>query len=447
MRVVESSAGFLTGFPDPTWSTDPAGVVLTWNPAAERVFGVPVAEAVGRPATALVGDVGPRPAGVPAPVRLEPPGRAPLRGTLTSWVQDDAPGADAVPGSDDVVHHSLRVSLGVVGAVPRQPLEELLEHVSDSIVTIDADGTVLSLNQGAERMWGVGAADVVGRPVGEMIRHEPRATRDPSSMAGALRGGHAWHGVELECTTRSGRRLLVDTSATPLVDAEGAHTGAVLVSRDVTPVRELEKSLRVASRALQHRTSQLVQASHRDLLTGVAGRSLLQERLAAELSSAVESGDPVAVLAADLDGFRAINDSYGLATGDAVLIAFAAHLRAQLPPSATAGRLGADEFAVVLPATTAQEAAVIADRIAGWTPPSPLPSRGRRTEDALVGVTLGVVQASVAECRSSFDTGVRSVLLRAEGVVSQTKAARRARPAGAPGRAPTTPAPAVPRAR
>jgi len=203
----------------------------------------------------------------------------------------------------------------------------------------------------------------------------------------------------------------------------------------------------MASRALQHRASQLVQASHRDVLTGVAGRTLLQERLAAELSSAVESGEPVAVLAADLDGFRAVNDSYGLAAGDALLIAFAAHLQARLPPSATAGRLGADEFAVVLPATTAQEAAQIADRIAGWAPPSPLPPRGRRPEDGPVGVTLGVVQASVVECRSSFDTGVRSVLLRAEAVVNQTKAARRARPAAGPGLAPTPPAPAVPRAR
>ena len=441
MRDTEPSAGFLAGFPDPAWSTDRTGVVLSWNPAAEHVFAVPAAQAVGRPATALVGHVAPAPAGVPVPVRLAPPGREPLRGTLASWPQD---GPD---GTADVVHHTLRVSRGATGVVSRQPLEALLEHVSDSIVTVDAEGTVLSLNQGAERMWDVRAADVVGRPVGGLIRHEPRPTRDPSSMAGPLRAGLSWHGVELECTTHTGRRLVVDTSATPLVDGDGAHTGAVLVSRDVTPVRELEASLRVASRALQQRASQLVQASHRDVLTGVAGRSLLQERLAAELSSAVESGDPVTVLAADLDGFRAINDSYGLAAGDAVLIAFAAHLRSQLPPSATAGRLGADEFAVVLPATTAQEAGEIADRIAAWTPPSPLPSRGRRPEDGPVGVTLGIVQATVAECRSSFDTGVRSVLLRAEGVVSQTKAARRARPAAGPGLAPTRPARALPRAR
>lgn len=437
-----TSAGFLAGFPDPTWTTDAEGLVLAWNPAAERTFAVPAASAVGRRALDLLGE-GLRPGtlertDVPAvaPVRFAQPGRVPVRGSLTTWFEDR--------DGSRLQHCSLRVTVGETVAVARRPLEELLEHVSDSIITVDPDGIVLSLNQGAERMWGVKTVDLVGRHVGGINRNSTRTTQDYlATMESTLRQGRTWHGVEMQCTTHAGRQLLVDSSATPLLDGAGSYAGAVLVSRDITPVRELEQSLRAATRALRDRASQLVQATHRDALTGVAGRSLLQERLAAELSAAVESGDPVSVLAADLDGFRAINDSYGLAAGDAVLIAFAAHLRSQLPPSATAGRLGADEFAVVLPGATAQDAAVIADRIAGWTPPTPLPTRGRRPEDDPVGVTLGVVQASLAECRSSFDTGVRSVLLRAESVVDQTKAARRGRsvPDGEPA------APALPRVR
>lgn len=394
----------LRAFPDPTWTVGPTGRLVGLNTAAERTFGLSAAAVQGRDPLEVLG----RSALTAGAVQLGTAEVPAVRGSLAVWPDGD------------LRHASLRVATGSSGVVSRHVLESLLEHVSDAIITVDVEGLVSSLNKGAETMYGVRAEDAVGRHVDGLTRSEG-ADEYLAAMRDVLVSGAAWRGVELELTTLAGRTLLVDSAATALLDDVGAYVGAILVSRDVTPVRELEQSLRAATRALRDRATQIARATHRDALTGVAARSLLQERLAAALSAAAEGDEPVCVLAADLDGFRAVNDSYGLATGDAVLIAFAAHLREALPPSATAGRLGADEFAVVLPGTDEEEAGRIARLVRAWTPPSPLPSRGRRVADPDVGVTVGVVRATSLECRSPFDSGVRSVLQRAEDAVAQGK--------------------------
>jgi diguanylate cyclase (GGDEF)-like protein len=86
----------------------------------------------------------------------------------------------------------------------------------------------------------------------------------------------------------------------------------------------------------------------RDPLTGLATRALLRDRLEHALSRAHRHERPVAVLVVDIDGFRSLNDALGYAVGDKVLAAVATRLAATLRAGDTAGRLGADEFALVL---------------------------------------------------------------------------------------------------
>jgi diguanylate cyclase (GGDEF)-like protein len=100
-----------------------------------------------------------------------------------------------------------------------------------------------------------------------------------------------------------------------------------------------------------------------DDLTGVGNRRHLLQRLTEECARSERSGEPFALLVIDLDGFKAINDTYGHAAGDACLVHFTLMAQTRLRPGDMLARTGGDEFCVVLPASTLREGAMIARRI------------------------------------------------------------------------------------
>ena len=116
------------------------------------------------------------------------------------------------------------------------------------------------------------------------------------------------------------------------------------------------------------------QASH-DSLTGLPNRAFFEGRLIRALRSAAKVNERVAVLFLDSDRFKDINDRFGHAAGDAVLVAVADRVRAQLREDDLVARLGGDEFAVLLaPLHKAEDAHRIADKIiASMDMPIPLP--------------------------------------------------------------------------
>jgi diguanylate cyclase (GGDEF)-like protein len=100
-----------------------------------------------------------------------------------------------------------------------------------------------------------------------------------------------------------------------------------------------------------------------DALTGLDNRRSMQERGRVELKRADRTGDPVSVILCDLDHFKNINDQYGHETGDTALIDVAAVLRRALRESDALGRWGGEEFMAILPATDADGAVEVAERM------------------------------------------------------------------------------------
>jgi diguanylate cyclase (GGDEF)-like protein len=100
-----------------------------------------------------------------------------------------------------------------------------------------------------------------------------------------------------------------------------------------------------------------------DDLTGVANRRHLLQRLGAECALSQRNGEPFALLAVDLDGFKEINDGFGHGAGDDCLRHFALMAQTRLRPGDLLARTGGDEFCIVLPATTLRQAAAIAQDV------------------------------------------------------------------------------------
>src|SRR6201993_5395573 len=97
-----------------------------------------------------------------------------------------------------------------------------------------------------------------------------------------------------------------------------------------------------------------------DLLTGVFNRSRLVTELDRQLSYSARYGRPSALLTLDIDNFKLSNETYGRAAGDVMLKAVSEILRARARATDVIARLGSDEFALILPEATEDEALIVA---------------------------------------------------------------------------------------
>ncbi|UEL22418.1 diguanylate cyclase [Pseudomonas fluorescens] len=131
------------------------------------------------------------------------------------------------------------------------------------------------------------------------------------------------------------------------------------------------------------------QASH-DSLTGLPNRAFFEGRLIRALRGAAKINERVAVLFLDSDRFKDINDNFGHAAGDAVLVAVAERVRAQLREDDLVARLGGDEFAILLaPLHKVEDAQRIADKIiASMDMPIPLPGNTQVLTSLSIGIAV-----------------------------------------------------------
>lgn len=130
---------------------------------------------------------------------------------------------------------------------------------------------------------------------------------------------------------------------------------ALLVGLGIAFRQSLKRARRDAAR--------IEQLAHYDSLTGLANRSLLGDRLDVMIAMAHRNAAPMALLLFDLDGLKDVNDALGHAAGDALLVAVAQRARDCVRASDTVGRLGGDEFLVLLPDTDREGARSVAVKL------------------------------------------------------------------------------------
>jgi diguanylate cyclase (GGDEF)-like protein len=164
---------------------------------------------------------------------------------------------------------------------------------------------------------------------------------------------------------------------------------------------------------------QLKHQATTDFLTGLANRRRLSEQVPAMQSQAERAGEPISIVLFDLDNFKLINDDYGHDVGDNVLMIVGEIVKDSLRPYDLAARIGGEEFCIVLPRTSGEDALTIAERLRAAFEASyldPLP-KGRIT------CSFGVVQAGPGE-------RLQQLLRRADTALYRAKDAGRNRVIG-----------------
>ena len=121
--------------------------------------------------------------------------------------------------------------------------------------------------------------------------------------------------------------------------------------------------VRLLSEHVEQLMAELDEAARTDRLTGLANRRALDEDFRRETARAARTGEPIALVAIDLNRFKDINDVYGHAAGDLALVRVAEHMRRVLRTTDVAARVGGDEFLLVLPNADAGSATAVALRL------------------------------------------------------------------------------------
>ena len=186
-------------------------------------------------------------------------------------------------------------------------------------------------------------------------------------LFGACGPGHPLSASRFALASQMG---LVACSAFPILSGSGQLLGAIVLHfRAGVPSTVGGDLLRMASRlaaiAIEQRrlTDRLAYQAQHDSLTGLPNRSHLLELLATRLASAAQEGELTAVLFIDLDRFKQINDTLGHLVGDRILVEVAQRLRSGLRgQDDIAGRMGGDEFTVILSSPRTQQSAFEAAR-------------------------------------------------------------------------------------
>lgn len=212
----------------------------------------------------------------------------------------------------------------------RRRLRAITDNLPVMISYIDADHRLQFLNRTFEEWTGVAITDALGKRISDVIGPQLYEQRRVA-LEKALLG----HRVEFEVESETlGVRRILQTAYVPDCPSAGVALGVYTLTTDVTALRDAEQ--RMAQLALS------------DALTGLANRRHFEAQLPLILARARRSGTGTALMFMDIDHFKRVNDTFGHAAGDAVLVAFATRLAACIRSTDLVARLAGDEFVVVL---------------------------------------------------------------------------------------------------
>jgi PAS domain S-box-containing protein len=225
------------------------GVILTWNAGAQRIYGYTADEIIGRPMTLLV-----------------PENRASEEVEVLERIRrgERVEHFETVRRrkNDELIEVSLTVSPirdkynRIIGAshiarniTERQRLEQHIEHLAalvnsaeDAIISKTLDGTILTWNTGAQRVYGYSAPEALGRPM-TMLLPEGRPNEENEILQRISRGECVEH-FETVRKTKNGDLIDVSLTISPIRDTSGCVVGASHVARNVTERKQFEEQLR-----------------------------------------------------------------------------------------------------------------------------------------------------------------------------------------------------------
>jgi len=325
--------------PDLVWLKDKDGVFLNCNRRFESLFGVPAAEIVGKTDYDFVAsDI--------ADFFREHDRRA-MAAAGPSRNEEELTFADGHRELVETTKTAMRDErgelVGVLGIghdiTARKKTERRLrlaasvfENAREGIMITKPNGDIVDVNGSFTRITGYSAEEVRGRNA-SVLQSGRQDDEFYQAMWHALTTEGHWYG-ELWNRRKNGDLYAEFLTIGAVHDEAGRLTHYVALLSDITAIKDHER--------------QLDHVAHYDALTGLPNRVLLADRLRQAMAQSMRRRQKAAVVYLDLDGFKAVNDTYGHQVGDRLLTRLAGQMKQALREGDTLARLGGDEFVAVL---------------------------------------------------------------------------------------------------
>ena len=381
-RAAESSlryqAALVHHVSDAIIGVDDTGVVTSWNPAAESIYGHAAEAALGRHVSEMIGaplDVKEmiRSGGVARTTHHRADGTE-LAVRVSAAQMGDPGGGHVLLCADETARRRAELYYTTVVA-----------SLEEGVIVIGDTGRIEAANPAAERILGVPVNELLALPTERFELNDEFGRALPTEQLPSevtRRTGRPQNGRVVSFKRPTGETVWLSVGCRPL-DGTDPPYAVVASFSDITERRAIADRL-------------MYEATH-DPLTGLANRTMVAQRLGHALSRA---GRPIGVLFIDLDKFKVINDSLGHAVGDEVLQVVGQRLEHGVRRSDLVGRLGGDEFVVMTSGKTAPDALASLSRHLHMALTEPISVRGRQL---YIDASIGIVVAEPGDSRAPED--------------------------------------------
>lgn len=224
-----------------------------------------------------------------------------------------------------------------------------LEAAANGIVIMDQDARIKWVNPAFSRITGYALDEVLERNLNELVKSGLHDEAFYKEMWINLKAGKTWRG-ELVNKHKDGSLYHEELSIAPVKNQLGEITHFIGIKENISVRKHLQK--------------QLLNLACTDSLTGLVNRRVFLENLKQEAARLERTENHQAtLLMLDIDHFKRINDTYGHATGDKILQLFAQIILKNSRSIDMPGRLGGEEFAIILPGSSLEDAIAMAERL------------------------------------------------------------------------------------
>ncbi|MBN1839713.1 MAG: diguanylate cyclase [Campylobacterales bacterium] len=224
-------------------------------------------------------------------------------------------------------------------------LEKYLSIIDKHVIisTTDLKGVITEVSEAFCKISGYSKEELIGANHA-IVRHVDFPSSVYEELWKAIKSGLIWKG-ELKNRRKDGTAYWVETIIAPRYDEDYSLIGYTAIRTDITDKKRVEE------------------LSITDRLTGLYNRLKLDELFAYHLLIARRHHTPFSIILLDIDKFKVVNDTYGHQVGDTILQEFALCIKAQIRAEDIFGRWGGEEFLLLLPNSTLENASLLAEKL------------------------------------------------------------------------------------